>query len=502
MRLAAVGLALIAFAPLLPAAAPNVPRHRQIGDLSIEAHRILQKYCVECHSPQSGSDFHPLDHSATVPGSGPRPFVRANSPAESTVIEWIEDGSMPPGGRARPTADEVKALRAWVLGGAPTYPASYDESSTLDLIANDIATQANPDDFRYLSFRHLLATATGPVELASRERNLFRAVAQACGEADVPLVPIDPTATVFRLNVGKMRWNVPDLFDRWIDDREEGAAAFRPFDLVLIEYPFATELPGNDPRPAAIVSKFKQILPVPYLRADWLTARLLDQPLGRELKSLRALSEAVGDKPEAPRPEPFAGAEPVKFAPRSDPRPIPPINGLYLGDVLADPPAFNVTFKLAGHKDRENVVEVGEPFKFEVKADRNLSFDLLFVLPNGDVVPTPVAGGNRLVANENRFLGTRRNTPFIITGTLSEANESVEYAVLVVSEVELPLPLLVKSRHPSTGTNTPIQRFLYPFPLKVRDKEDVVLPGRVARYVLPIKVFKKPESKKPDAKKP
>jgi len=82
--------------------------HRDKGDLAIQARGILKKYCSECHSGEAGSrgTIVVLEHPKLV-ADGPNPihFVLPKNAAGSQIIQFIEDGSMPPGNRARPTTD-------------------------------------------------------------------------------------------------------------------------------------------------------------------------------------------------------------------------------------------------------------------------------------------------------------------------------------------------------------------------------------------------------------
>ena len=78
---------------------------REKGDLAIKARAILKKHCFECHGgPDSRGTIQVLEYSRLVAtGPNPVPFVAPAKAADSQIVQFLEDGSMPPGDRPRPT---------------------------------------------------------------------------------------------------------------------------------------------------------------------------------------------------------------------------------------------------------------------------------------------------------------------------------------------------------------------------------------------------------------
>src|SRR5207237_740555 len=78
------------------------------------------------------------------------------------------DGSMPPGGRPRPTPQEVDTLRAWIAASAPRYPRAFDDRFVLDTVLDDLDRQppAAAPSLRYLSLAHLIRAGARPPPLA------------------------------------------------------------------------------------------------------------------------------------------------------------------------------------------------------------------------------------------------------------------------------------------------------------------------------------------------
>ena len=104
---------LIASAGWSAAAGDSMPQ-REKGDLAIRSRAILNKYCGACHKEGSvRSSMSVLDHKQLVGNRIPPPFV-SKTGARSQVLEFLDDGSMPPAGHLRPSDDEINVLKQWV----------------------------------------------------------------------------------------------------------------------------------------------------------------------------------------------------------------------------------------------------------------------------------------------------------------------------------------------------------------------------------------------------
>src|SRR5690242_7639859 len=99
-----IGIVVVAGPGVVRADEPAKLTRRERGDLAIQARAILQHYCRDCHGENPIRDsVSVLDHRALTAKGPPIPFVNLDEPrGRSQVIEFIEDGSMPPGGRDRP----------------------------------------------------------------------------------------------------------------------------------------------------------------------------------------------------------------------------------------------------------------------------------------------------------------------------------------------------------------------------------------------------------------
>lgn len=126
----AVAAVVLALVPILVAQA----RHRahqairqKAIDLTPQVREILQRNCYACHGKNAKKierDLNILDHTLLLDQK--RRIVVPEAPANSRLIQRIEDGSMPPEEEEenfpRVTEAEVVILKDWILGGAPPLP--------------------------------------------------------------------------------------------------------------------------------------------------------------------------------------------------------------------------------------------------------------------------------------------------------------------------------------------------------------------------------------------
>jgi hypothetical protein len=280
---------------------PAESRRREKGDLAIQSRSILKKYCGECHNGQAGSrgTIAVLDYPKLVAsGPNPVPFVLPKNADASQVIQFIEDGTMPPGNRARPTSDEIAVLKKWIAESAPSYPAAFDEQYTLRVMLDDLGRQAPAliPYLRYVSLAHLVGEGP-PANLGLVESKLRTALTGYSQDASSALVAVDDCATLFRFDIRSVGWDSRELFFSAAKGAAAGLSTFMPYDLILLEYPHGFRLPPDHPQTARLNQYFKttrQVQPIPFLRADWLAEKIgKDTPLADDLKSLIDLRQSL-----------------------------------------------------------------------------------------------------------------------------------------------------------------------------------------------------------------
>jgi hypothetical protein len=489
---------------------------REKGNLAIQARSILNKYCSECHNGKSGSrgTITVLDHSKLLAtGSNPIPFVLPKKAEASQIIQFIEDGTMPPGNRARPSADETAILKKWIAASAPSYPISFDEQSTLKAMLDDLESQP-PNvipHLRYFSLAHLVGEGGALNSLGAAELQL-RAALNWCNPGMVPApVPVDGTATLYRFDIHQMGWDGRELFFSAPKGAAAGLSNLTPYDLILLEYPHGFRLPDDHPQSSRLneyLKKAKQIQPVPFLRADWLAAKIgKDKPLAADLKSLNELQQSLKSQGFPPlrqeakvpcglKPRAFIDREQLTAAARPESLPVLPLGSWYLGDCRTEPAPFAVKVEAitADSKPVKSLTK-GTPFRLRVTTDHDIHFVLLMVWADGSVVVQATNKGSFLSSGSSMLMPVDKDNKaqgaFQITDILTGETKAMEYFVLLASSTELPTTTIVKSRHASTQTceeelRFPISRFFFD-PEAKKDFD----PSRVVRVVVPLEVTAK-----------
>jgi mono/diheme cytochrome c family protein len=504
-------MARLALAVLLASAAGAVaadpPSARQKSDAAIEARRVLKKYCAECHTSGGAGHkaFAVLDHAGFMAADVPVPFANKAAPSGSLILHLLEDGSMPPGGKPRPSKDEVAAVRAWIGTGAAGYPASFGEASVLDEIvrheATKVPTPAEAAGYRYVSFRHLFADDAPAPPMGDLEPAFKKALFAAAGTTNFPVDPIDDLGTIYRIDAGKIGWTAPDLFDRVTAGKADGSADFNGFDLILLEYPFV------GPPPAAakdFLAKRKQVRPVPFLRGDWLTAALLVKsdagkdeptPLALDLKTVFRLSQFPDAPPSGPklRAKPFAEtlSRPLAADIRAG-KEYPLVSGMSVGDITPDAAPFELSFRFSvtGNPAPALDVTTRDIFRIEVKPTRDVFVECVWVQSDGECVVQPLKVNRAETDKFLTLLPPAENRGFKVASILTGADTATEHVVLFASEKPMPLFEIVRSRHKEeiAKGDARIWRFVTPYPLVPAGERDPLDASKVVRRIIPVKV--------------
>jgi hypothetical protein len=325
-------------------------------------------------------------------------------------------------------------------------------------------------------------------------------------QLQVPPAPVDDTATLFRFDTRTMGWEARGLFFSPMKDAPPDVSPLKPYDLILLEYPFGFRLTPDHPQAARLNQYFKtarQVQPIPYLRADWLAEKLgKDKPLADDLKSLTELRKALDkkDNPEqdtlpcGPPMRAFLGNNPEPLAIKTERgTPILPLGAWYSGDCRTDPVPFTLKAETVNTKlEPIKTVVKSAPFMLRVTADRNIRFVLLMVWSDGSVVVQPTNRGGSLSAGESAMLAPMGAMEFKIPGLLRGGQKTTEYFVLLASQAEIPTPMIVKSRHEEAQackekSRFPISRFFF----DPETRKESFDPSRVVRIVVPIEVTAK-----------
>ena len=480
---------VVVLAVATPVRGDDTLSRRERGDLAIKARAILKKHCFECHGgPESRGTIKVLDHSGMIANApNPLPFVVPGKAATSVAIQFLEDGSMPPGDRPRPTNEEIKTLKEWVQATAPSYPFDFNDGATLDVMLRDLDNR--PEDaphLRYFSLAHLIREGAELPDLNKAEKDLYRSLTW-CGVKPPPgklaAEPVDDSATLFRFDVRHAGWDNRELFYRSPKDGKPDMYRITPYDVVLLEYPFASALdPANGiaKKLDAYFAKTQLARRVPFLRADWVAERLaIKAPLADDLRSLNELAAALkkenspelGKEEKVPCGTPsraFAAKNPVPAAGKGSlVRPILPLSAWYTGDCQPDVPQFSLKVEAvdqSGNPAKE--LAKNSLLRLKVTTDRKVHYVLLTVLNDGEVWIQSTKQDGLLEKAGEHFLGPPTTGAFKLTGVLTGEPKGNEYYVLLASTEKIPMPNVILSRH-SRGPDCledkrfPIFRFVF-----------------------------------------
>ena len=484
LRLVIVGFFLPFLPALASAAQPTPTSTRANGDLAIQARAILRRYCTDCHKGEPGpppgkSKLNLTDYKQVIAKNRKVPFVAPGG--RSQVLELVKDGSMPPANLEGPNPKEIEVLEQWIKAQAPAYPAEFDERFTLDAIAKDLenAKTKDPDaeqNLRYVSFAHLIPDGEPTRDLVAAEQHLNEVLTGVTGK-QVTLEPVDPTATLYRIDLKALGWKTGVLFDRV--QRGSPPKIFplplRPFDLLLLEYPYGVLSADEHERTKrldAFLAPKNQLRPVPFVRGDWLTNVLRGKtPLAHDIASL-----AAADGPRVPRVR--GGAE-LRVPKSADGRTLmPPLSAWYTGDVMPDSAPFKLTAELIVDREPVKSVKEDQPFKLRVSCNESVNITILMIMDDGQVKFQEIDDPRRPIfvpAGKPQVFSPGEDG-FVLGTSATFVLFAWEY------DRPVPPPVIVRSQH----DNQPVWRFILE-----PTNEDRFDPNKVVRKVIPIIVTKK-----------
>ena len=404
-------------------ASAAVPSPRESGDLVLQARAILKKYCSECHGTKTGT-FDVLDYSQITEKNRPVPFV---NPTRSQIIEFLEDGSMPPGGRPRPDVGEIAILKKWMAEKAPRFFKEYDDPTVLQAVFEDWEKQESPKNVRYVSLAHRVDNGSGIKSLQAEQLRLQEALdAATTKDRAFALQPVDDAATIFRIDLEKLGWADKGYFYEMSPNQTPSEHDLIPFDLISLENPYLVE---QQARFEKFLAKPKYGPLTPFLRGDWLADALAPgSPLAADMKSLVEL-RGPGERPCGPKIRAFQKSTSTSTAPV-------PLTSWY-GPERHEPFKLEVTLK--GAKPPFTVNE-GDLLPFEVVSDVGVKFVLLLMISDGSVRIIEPGGGTILKAGEARMLQTKNQMPF-------KSAIGTEYFIIIAAPDFVPLPTLVRTEH-------------------------------------------------------
>ena len=465
------------------------------ADLALQARTILKKHCAECHDGQteSRSTLVLLDHvQLTDKRVGLPAFVTPKAVATSQIVHFMEEGSMPPGDRAKVSAPDIAIIKAWIESGANEFPRRFDENYALSKIAADLKKAAEGDRkfYRYFSLHHLPDEAGKGIDLA-KQRDDFRKALSLTAKKDVEaLTAIDASNTLFRVDLRELGWNTAQfrLLDR---EGKNLPSPFSTFDLLLLEYPFA-EMPPATADAEQIAElwlrPFEQVRPIIYLRADWFTKAVENPGLKSDLaRLLGGAAKGRGfNAPDKRGPDiRFDRLPSIELRPLAKSVPIIPIDAWYLGDYDPKPPAPKIEIKItdAAGKASEKF-KPGERMKFEIKSNETVFIELIHIDPEGSIFAHDLGPNFRVQANNPKEVEFEGKKDGLL---LSDEVGRQRFIIFAAVDKFAPGDLLQ-----SAGEGLPIERYVHRFYELPRKLGDPLRfdPSRMVRKTAGIEVAK------------
>ncbi len=299
---------------------PTTPTATAVVGLPARAKEVFRVHCLGCHGGggKVNGGVKILDRdlllrkAKVVPGS-------AEDSLLFQLLTATDESAMPPGGQPRLGGEEIEVVRAWIVEGAKPFPADVDapagagvDPALAKLVGVDYVLKAILKDVRalkvddrpfarYFSVNHLLTGGATRDELDLQREALAKAINHLSREAAVVRPePIEPSATVFRVDLRALGWDTRP-FEVVRDGKAAGKGRPDLFDLALLEYPYGVTFESSETFDALADEFLRpagQVRPVPYVRADWFVSTATQPPLYEDFlrlpPSLKDLEARLG----------------------------------------------------------------------------------------------------------------------------------------------------------------------------------------------------------------
>jgi mono/diheme cytochrome c family protein len=233
------------------------------------AETFLQTHCYRCHGEggmAEGGLNDILDRNRLVQTK----LIALGDAAKSPLWQRVHSGEMPADDVTKPSDAEMEALRDWIANGAPDFKQPIAERQVITLeqineyIANDQATFSGRVALRkrYITLTHLYNQNRTAAEMDSYKHALAKFLnSVSWGSRILPLEPIDPQQTIFRIDLSDLQWSNA------------------VWNKILSRYPYAEEPEGVHAEQAAKRLRTRGVA----IRGDWFVATASRPPLYHEI---------------------------------------------------------------------------------------------------------------------------------------------------------------------------------------------------------------------------
>lgn len=276
-------LELCGQSPKTKASKPNEKTSHTLDSKTQSAYDLLRSKCASCHNPTSTAGANSFSDILNAKELITKGILIPGSADKSTLIERVEDGSMPMG-KPELTPDEKKILKDWIQEGATSFLPKNASVPEVGFISNDDLEACmvkdlkaqEPEDrhfYRYVTLGNLYnSDRRGELERTRLAMNKLLNSLSWTKNIKNPVV-VDGTQTLLRI----------DLRDyRWTQEMWEEISRNNPY-------------PEREERPALGSLTSLTRTKTPHVRADWLVFKASRPPLYHKLLyDLPRISPKVG----------------------------------------------------------------------------------------------------------------------------------------------------------------------------------------------------------------
>lgn len=249
------------------------------ANLGQDARAILQTHCAGCHgggkATKGGFGF-VLDRDQLVS----RLLVTPGQSAQSDLFQRVQSGEMPPkSSKTKPTAAEIKTLKAWIDAGAPNFDAPFEVTKILapPEVIETVRTDLQGLDprrtrfTRYLTLAHFAQAKRSAKDLATLREAVGKLVNSLSWHPRIALLEaVDKDATILRIDLRSYKWTAA----QW--------------DRLATAYPYRLQTDAESKALANLCgSEF------PAVRADWFVATASRPPFYQDFLQLPTSDRAL-----------------------------------------------------------------------------------------------------------------------------------------------------------------------------------------------------------------